>query len=350
MSNVIQLTFPPGRLVWGSMELRASKDQAGQPKLIKSGDKAGQPLMLTSFGYAIPKGAEGHWGNTEWGKQIWGVGHTFPGGAAQRPDFAWKILDGDSTLAKKGKTTPINQLAGHAGHWVLSFSTSLPINLYKLNAAGKPEQLLDPKHIETGYWIQVHGSVDINNEQMNPGVYLNPFNVCLVAYDTRISNGADPDTLGFGTAGVGATASFAPPSGFNPASLPAIPGAAAVPSIPGAPVMPTVPVGVAPVGAPAIPTAPSAPAMPGAPAIPAPAPVLAPVPAARVLVATPGAAYTIEQCRAGGWTDDQIVQSGYASWSTPVAAPAAPAMPAAPAIPAAGVQPVPSFLNGPTPG
>lgn len=305
------ITFPPGRLVWGSVYVGQTKDYDGNPYT----NKDGTPSQRFSFGYAIPKGNEGHWANTEWGKEIWAIGHTCPGGAAQRNDFSWKITDGDSTLSKKGSNTPINQKQGYAGHWVLSFSSSFAPSLFVLEN-GKPVQLLQEDYIKAGHYVQVYGTITLNDNMKNPGVFLNHNYVCHVGFGPEIKTGPDVNEVGFGAMPLPPGASAAPIGGFAPA-MPAVPGV--------------------PAATPAMPAIPSAPAVavPLPSPVPVAAPAPAPVPAARQLVAVPGAQYTIEACRAAGWTDDQIVQNGVATWSS-----AAPA-------PAPGVQPVPSFLNGP---
>lgn len=81
---------------------------------------------------------------------------------------------------------------------------------------------------------------------------------------------------------------------------------------------------------------------PAAPVASAPPVVAAAAPA---LVPVPGAAHSIEQCRAGGWTDQQMIDNGIATLSSPPpAAPPAPPQaqyvpPPVPQPPLAPVQP-----------
>lgn len=310
-----KLTTPIGRLIWGSLYEPQTKDFDGNPLTVKTpGPDFGKPTQRFSFGVAIPKGSEQHWSQTPWGQIIWAEGVLFPNGAASRNDFSWKITDGDSTGFKKGGTKPINTLSGYAGNWVLSFSSSFPPKLYKDNGQ---TQLVEPGFIKCGYYVQVAGSVSGNGNTNNPGVFLNHDLVCFQAYGEEIYTGADPLAAGFGgalPAGASAAptgASFAPAGYSAPPAMPAPPAAAQAP-------MP-----------PAVPVAGGLPLPPGAP-VAAPAPAPAPAPVKPVLVQVPGAQYTIEQCRAGGWTDQQLIDNGIARWETP-----------------SGVQPVPSFLTGP---
>lgn len=356
-----KITLPIGRMVWGSCYEAQTKNFDGTPLVIKTGPDAGKPTVKYAFGVAIPKGAERSWGETPWGQLIVAeAAASFPRGEYQQQGFAWKITDGDSTAIKKGATRPINQSTGYPGHWVVSFSSTYPPKLYRDNGQA---QLTEPGFIKTGYYIQVAGSVAGNKNLNNPGVYINHDLVCFSAYGEEIFTGTDPLSAGFGGA-LPAGATAAPAAGsFNPAGF--IPGGAA-PALPGLPgAVPALPQARALVGKPGaqytieqcraagwtddqivqngygewqtsaapsfVAMIPNAPAL-AAPALPvAPAPVVAaPVPVVKTLVAVPGAAHTIDACRAAGWTDDVIVQQGMATWG--VSAPA-------------GVHPVPSFLN-----
>lgn len=318
-----EFTTAIGRFIWGSMYEAQTKSFDGTPYTIKTpGPDFGKPAPRFQFGVAIPKGTEKQWWETTWGQIIAAEGMSFPNGAAQRPDFAWKITDGDSTQAKKGSTQAINTKVGYAGHWVLSFSSAFPPKLFVSDGGTGFKQLLEPGYIKRGYFVQVNGTVACNGNTNNPGVFLNHNMVCFSAFGEEIQGGADPTSAGFGGA-LPQGASSAPVGGtFAPATpaIPAVPGTVAAPAVPGLP---------------AVPTAPAVPQVP------------APVAATPVLVQVPGAQYTIEQCRGAGWTDQQLVENNIARWETPApVAPAIPAPPAAPAVPS-NITPVPSFLNGP---
>jgi len=328
------LTFPIGRLLWGSLYVAETKDYDGNPMVIKSGPDMGKPTQKFSFGVAIQKGTEKSWAETEWGAKIWAeVQLSWPRGEYNSPDFSWKITDGDSTSFKKGGTKPINQYAGYAGHWVITFGSTYAPSLWKIkDGARQPyqsndfEQLVQPDFIKNGYYIQVAGSTASNQNAKNPGMYINHNQVCFMAYGEVLQGGGDPAAAGFGGA-LPAGATTAPVGGgFVPAQMPS------APALPGAGGMP-MPPGAALPGAGGLPMPPSAPApVAAAPALPVAAPAPAPAPAKPILVQIPGAQYTIEACRATNppWTDEQLVSNGIARWETP-----------------SGVQPVPSFLTGP---
>lgn len=327
MAQKTPVTTAVGRLIGGSVtQLQPVKDNKGQPKL----DKAGQPRKEIYFTLAIPKEAgHTHWAQTAWGALIYQVGATVYPAVCQSHAFAWKIIDGDSPLAdKKGK--PWNSKANYPGNWVLRLSSGFPPQVYMRNAAGALAQVVDPNFLKLGYYVQVALGVSGNDSADTPGLYLNPSMVCFSAYGEEIFIGPDADSAGFGASPLPAGASATPLAGM---AMPAAPGAAPTPPMPP---------GAAP--APFVPPQPVAAPMP-----PAPAP--APIPAG--LVPVPGAAYTIEQCRAGGWTDDQIVAQGVATRPAVLPPPLPQAISApAPVMPAAGIAPVglvpnPTFVNPP---
>ena len=104
----LEILFPPGRAVQGDFYKPRDKDATGAPLVVKNGPNKGQPRVDYYFAVAIPKTpGVTHWASEahpdprigDWGARIWNFGHTaWPNGQAQRPDFAWKIEDGDSTV------------------------------------------------------------------------------------------------------------------------------------------------------------------------------------------------------------------------------------------------------------
>jgi hypothetical protein len=313
MSNEHVLTTPVGRLVGGSLYTGKDTNYDGEPLVYKNGPKAGQPRLDFSFGVAFPKtpGAT-HWSQEPWLQAVWALGHAaFPGGEASRRDFSWKIIDGDSTEPNKKMKRPCDS-EGYPGHWVVYFSGSQAPRIYNSNGS---QLITEPGAVKLGYYVQVCGSVTDNKPSKTPGVYWNHSMVALAAYGPEITTGPDVGSAGFGQGvALPAGASTVPPAGALTAPPPP-PGAAPAPA--------------------------------AAPAAPPPPPA---APAVRALVQVPGAQYTIEQCRAGGWTDDVIVAQGVATWSTPAAAPAAPPPPPpAPAAPA-GAAPLPAGSVPPPPG
>lgn len=261
-------TTPIGRMVGGSVYHARDKDFQGNPLTIKSGPNIGQPRSEFYVGLAIAKAGEQHWAETEWGYKIWTEGHTaFSGGEGQRPDFAWKITDGDSQVVNRANVRPCDK-EGYPGHWVLNFSSAFEPGLYSMVITDKPQQLVGTDEILPGYYIQIAGNVAGNNNRTNPGVYLNLQMVCLMGYGERIVSGPDVASAGFGgqlppgasTTPVGGGFNPAPAPGFTPAAppqgpgqpqvaqpahqtpvAPSVPSAGGAPDVPSAGVVPGVP-------------------------------------------------------------------------------------------------------------
>lgn len=318
----VEFTTPVGRLVWGSVhEAQQKKDEKGQAKLIATGADKGKELWMFDFGVAIPK-TQQHWGNEpDWGQKIWAEGHaSFPGGQTQRPDFSWKVIDGDSTIPNTKGKRPADQ-EHNRGHWILAFSGMSAPEIWS-SANGAPMRDNTPNLIQPGDEVQVFGSVTGNGSDLKPGVYLNHAGVCWRGQSRlgRISLGPQVDPSGFG-AGLapGATASAQPLANAIPGAPPAPggitpPAPGAVPPTPTVPGTPPTP-GVAPAAAP-VPVAPSAaytptgvvPPAPGA----VPTPPVPPAPAGPVMTAKAIAAnLTYEALRNANWTDDQMRAEGY---------------------------------------
>lgn len=211
----INITTPVGRLVGGSLYDPETKDFEGKPLTMK--DKV-TPRVDYQFGVAIPKtpGVQ-HWASEAWGAPIWALGHQAFPNEAQRPDFAWKIQDGDSTIPnKRGRKNADRE--GYPGHWVLWFSGGYAPQVW--NADGS-QQILERDAVKSGYYIQVFGNVSPNTGA-SAGLYINHSMVALTAYGPEIRVGPDVTAAGFGQ-GVALPpgASVTPPaSNFNPAPPP----------------------------------------------------------------------------------------------------------------------------------
>lgn len=317
-SKAIPFTTPVGRFVWGSMYKPRTTDAEGKPLVSKSGPSAGQPREDFSFGVAIPKGAETHWSQTEWGAKIWQAGHTgFPQGQANAPTFAWKVTDGDSNVPNRKGKKPCDR-EGYPRHWVLSFSSSYAPRLFNSNGSKslmRPDEVpagqsappsVEVVDLKCGYWVQVAGDVDGNNSPNQPGVYLNHRMVAFSGYGEEIVQGPDPASAGFGQAPLPAGVSATPPGGMPVAAPVPVPVVSAPPAY--TPPAPTPPV---------LPAAPPAPHYPilgaGAPAtVPpisaVPVPVPPPAPVRQMTAAAGGASY--DQLIAAGWTDEMLRSNG----------------------------------------
>lgn len=291
MSNDTFITSPVGRVVWGSVATPKTKDSTGKPLVVKTGPDAGKPAPRYEFGLAVEKKGTTHWNQLgEFGKKIYDAGvAAFPNRQYERPDFSWKVTDGDSTIPNKRGVAPCTR-QGHPGCWVFAFSSSFAPEV--LDATGKNR--IDPSQIKTGYFIQVAGSVKGNNNLESPGVYLNSRFVSLQAYGPEIVHGPDPSSLGFGTAPMPAGASATPTGNF-------------VPPVQGAPVVPA-PVVVQP-PAPVVAAPVVAPPAPPAPVVVTPRPEILSPPVRQMTPKANGASF--EQFVAAGWTEALLRTEGY---------------------------------------
>ena len=265
-------TTPTGRLVSGSVSQGNDKDYQGKPLT----DSNGQPIVKYYIGVAIPKTAGVDWKQEAWGQQIMAVAQTNPAYATsvdpatgmpfQGKAFAFKVTDGDSTIPNQNGKKPCDQ-EGYPGHWVLNFSNGFAPKACNQDGTA---YLPDPEAIKRGYFVQVYASIGINNDNRNPGVFLNHEIVSLQFHGEEIHGGADASAAGFG-------------GGAMPAGATAIP-AGAIPA--------------APVGQNAAP-APQA-------AAPAPANDLVQQPAAEPSYNVNGTVFTKAQLIASGWNEAQI--------------------------------------------
>ncbi len=294
MSTKKDILFPVGRLVRGSLYKGQDKDAEGKPLVVKSGPNTGQARLDFYFAVAIPKQpGHTHWAQTDWGQLIWGVGHAAFPQAAQAPSFAWKVIDGDSTVPnKKGRKPCDNE--GYKGNWVVQFSSGYAPKIF---TADGTQQLTEVDAVKLGYYVQVYGSCDGNGSQSQPGVFVNHGMVAMAGYGPEISVGPDASAVGFGKGPAPVGMTQAPiGGGFNPA-----PPVAAVPGVPAVAAPPIL------VPPPAVAVAPNPQIL--MPPPPAAVPV-APVAAGPVMTAK-AAGVTYEAMVAGGWTREAMVQHGY---------------------------------------
>lgn len=292
------LLTPSGRLVQGNLYKANTTDAEGKPLINKSGPSAGQPRVEYYFAIAIPKGAEAHWSQTQWGQEIVKVGAVDFPQAHQAPTFAWKVKDGDSTVPNRKGKRPCDS-PGFARCWVLGFSSGYPPKIFR--EAGTVA-FPDADGVKLGDWIQVAGTVAGNGSQSQPGVFLNHNMVNFNSFGERIVTGPDAATVGFSATVMG-TAAPAAAAGFNPqAAFPVAPTSAPFPGVAApAPVAVQPHTGFlapAPVGA-AMPVSPPLP-VPGVPAAP---------PVHRMTAKAAGA--TRENFLVSGWTDALLVAHGY---------------------------------------
>ena len=306
--TAVNILTPTGRLVAGSLYEPQTKDQSGAPLVIKTGPDAGKATQKFYFGLAIPK-TQAAWWDEPWGKEILAVGQAgFPQGQWKLPSFAWKIVDGDSQVPNKMNRKPCDN-EGYPGNWVLNFSSSFAPKVYNSDGSAI---IADEGAVKLGYYIQVAGSVDANNNLQNPGVYLNHRMVALQGYGPEITRGPDPTSVGFGKGPAPAGMLATPPGAMH--NAPAVPGSPMVPG-PGVPDMPPVatppPAPVAVTPHPAFLSPP--PAIPGVGAPPPPpaAPAPPPPPPAGPQMTAKAAGQPYAEFIKAGWTDANLRAHGY---------------------------------------
>jgi hypothetical protein len=298
-----KITTPVGRLVWasgGNLLKGNSRNDEGKPYVYATGPNAGDAYSKYDFGLAIPKDGR-DWRQTEWGSKIIAAGlAAWPGGQTGQAAFAWKVIDGDSTVLNKANKRPCDK-EGYPKHWVLSFQGTRPVRLYG-RAGDRWVEHPNPAAVKNGFYLQVEFTVSGNNYPKSPGVYLNHNMAAFIDEGPEIVSAfGDPNAAGFGTgplpAGVSVTplAPSAPLLGAGQAGPPGWPPTTTT----AAPMPPTSP----PANQAVTPNTSYMAAPPPAPAAPPPPPA----PPGNML---PAATATYEQYKASGWTDVQLVQHG----------------------------------------
>ena len=303
MANTNREDFvtPVGRIVQGSVYIPKTKDGEGKLLVYKTGDKIGQPRVDYYIALAVPKGPEKHWAETPWGSKIWAVAHKgFSQAQCTKPDFAWKITDGDS-LEPNSKGTVPAKCEGFARSWILKFSGSQAPTLLRLNKMNKTETLIDKDGIMPGYWVEIACNVTDNESQQRPGVFLNHNMICLRAPDDIIHTGVDPDSVGFGAAPLPPGVTVVPTKPVMASPEQAVP---AVPLL----VMPYFPNLNPEQAVPAVPPHPGI--LNQAPPPPPPPPPAPVVQRQRIMTAL-AQGITYEQYITNGWNDTQLIQNGY---------------------------------------
>ncbi len=172
-----QFTFvtPVARLIHGHpLKQNVRTDEVTkQPAL----DKVGQPVKEVYIGIAIPKGPEADWKETEWGKQIVAAALDAENGydlaTTKRPDFSFKVVDGDSDIPNKAGHAP-NQDEHKRGNWVVHLNTRIPYNCYHVGKYSPLDAIQDANAIKLGDYVRVNIVAKGNKPSKTPGVYLNP--------------------------------------------------------------------------------------------------------------------------------------------------------------------------------
>lgn len=308
-NNRLEILFPTGRYVQGSLTEMQTTDADGKPLVVKNGPNAGQPTERSFFALAIKKGAETHWGQTPWGMQLWNAAAAaWPQGQSGSPSFAFKVEDGDSVIPNtKGKKNC--DRTGFPGNWILNFGSGYPVKV--VNDSGTVAlSEAQAKQIKLGHYIQVFGSYVTNDSALKPGMYLNHMAVSYQGFGEEIHIGIDTTRVGFGSGAKPAGMSAVPVGGASPAQMAAAAGAPPLPGIPPLPAAaPAIPTGIPPfAGIPGLPPTAVAPAAPFVQQAAAPPPPAPPAPPAADPVTTTGIAYA--SYIAQGWSVAQMKAQG----------------------------------------
>lgn len=305
MSNdKLQVLYPTGRLVQGSLTEMQNTDADNKPLKVKSGPNEGQLYERSFFALAIKKvPGHTHWNQTEWGAQLWNEAiKCWPKGHSGSPSFAFKVEDGDSTIPNTKNKRNCDR-PGFPGCWIVNFGSSYPVRVVNSNGQVALTEV-QAKAIKPGHFIQVLGDYVSNTSDLKPGMYSNHIAVSYQGLGEEIHFGVDTSQVGFGTGAKPEGLSDVPVGGASAAQLAQH---APLPAAP-APAIPQ-PAAAAPLAA-AAPTAvkPAAPFVQPQMAPPPPAGAPAPPAPAADPVTTTGIAYAsyISQ----GWTVAQLKAQG----------------------------------------
>ena len=216
-----QFTFvtPVARLIHGHpIKQNTRTDDVTKQPLI---GKDGQPVKEVYIGIAIPKGSESDWKGTEWGKQIMMAAldaeNGYDSATTRRPDFSFKVVDGDSDIPNKNGVAP-NTDQYKRGHWVLNLTTRIPYPCYHVGKYSPLDAIQDVNAIKLGDFVRVNIVAKGNKPAKSPGVYLNPNLLELNRVgEAIIREGSGPDAASvFG----GAPAAVTPPAAAGAAIPP----------------------------------------------------------------------------------------------------------------------------------
>lgn len=212
----VYITTPVGRFVMGDAFEGSNEDMNGRPRL----DQKGQPKTQWFMGVAIPKTDPefpGMWA------QITAVGQRdFPAGEWQKPDFAWKIVDGDAKYPDRPECK---------GCYVVRFSSGFAPTVYNAQNV----QIVDKTQCKRGDYVRIYMSVSGNDDRTKPGVYINHHMVQVCGFGEEIKSGPSAAEV-FGakafTLPPGASATPVAPAAGMPALPSGMPGAAVAPGLP----------------------------------------------------------------------------------------------------------------------
>jgi hypothetical protein len=179
MDNNEYITTPVGRLVQGDAFVGSDKDSTGRKRVSRDN----VPYTQWFVAIAVPKTAPDY---PAFQARIGAIGQRdWPGGQFQRPDFAWKILDGDNPKHV--------EKVGFQGCWIIKASTGYAPKVY--NNSTPIALLVDPNSIKRGYFVRLVLTCKGNGQADKPGVYLSHSVVQLMGYGEEIRGGPDANAI-----------------------------------------------------------------------------------------------------------------------------------------------------------
>ena len=132
---------PLGRIVGGSLSSPQTEDYQGNNL-----DKPKYLVML-----AIPKTDPGLAAIVAHVKEVGKVGYAAKPGQSDRPDFAWKMIDGDSEVPNRKGDRPCTK-EGYKGHVVFVFETT-----WSFQVCGPELELIDASTVSRGDYVEICG-------------------------------------------------------------------------------------------------------------------------------------------------------------------------------------------------
>lgn len=193
----VSVIFPTARLVQGSVLTGNDKDQKGNLLTWKSGKNKGEQRYEFIISIAIEKQGEDSWRDTEWGAQLYQVACDQAPDFIDRDDFAYKIVDGDSTKKMSNNKRPCD-ITGFPGHWIVRMKGNYAPKQGKFDDSGNVVEVAEKDFIKRGYYVQVGAEVSFNGDDQKPGIYINQTAVVFVAYGEVIMGAQrDMNTMGF---------------------------------------------------------------------------------------------------------------------------------------------------------
>lgn len=186
---MIEVTTPPGRIVWGHPAIPSQKRDNSNKKVFNDD---GTPKMVIAYGLAIPKP---DFERVMWPAMLQEAMTGYPKGVPN--GFSWKYKDGDG-VDRKGVSYTLRE--GHAGCYVLAISSELPNAPPIFKFEGGAFRQIAANEIKCGDWVCAGVSLKVNvptNISHTPGLYVNPLASELIGIGTAIvSQGSvDPNEM-----------------------------------------------------------------------------------------------------------------------------------------------------------